>query len=72
MKQRHKAQELCESRGGGPGPETCVPNSPYGLSSRKATSKKKYGARRQRERERERERVFFGPKVSSCLLKINV
>ena len=30
-----KAQELCESRGGRPG--LPVPNSPYGLSGRKAT-----------------------------------
>ena len=31
----HRAQELCESRGGRPG--LAVPNSPYGLCGRKAT-----------------------------------
>ena len=30
-----RTQELCEIRGGRPGPP--VPNSPYGLSGRKAT-----------------------------------
>ena len=31
----HRAQKLCESRGGRPG--LPVPNSPYGLCGRKAT-----------------------------------
>ena len=31
----HRAQELCESRGGRPG--LPVPNSPYGLCGRKVT-----------------------------------
>ena len=31
----HRAQELCENRGGRPG--LPVPNSPYGLCGRKAT-----------------------------------
>ena len=35
VKIHHKAQELCESRGGRPG--LPAPNSPYGLCGRKAT-----------------------------------
>ena len=38
--QGHRAQELCESRGGHPG--LPVPNNPYGLCGRKATLKSNF------------------------------
>ena len=53
----HRAQGLCESRGGRPG--LPVPNSPYGLCGRKATFNEQLGVGPQRPQKQHRLRFIM-------------